>query len=109
MKTQCIHSKTDSYAVEWVVPENLPYFEGHFPNHPVLPAAAILDFSLEVMKGIEKNQIKEIKSGKFYETIVPNQHVQIQIGKKSPKEWEIIWRDMQRPEKKLAKIQLEFF
>lgn len=112
MKPQVTNLKTNSFAVEWRVPENLPYFDGHFPNHPVLPAAAILDFSLEIIKEIAKNptlEMKNIKSGKFYEVIAPHRHVQIQIEKRSLKDWEILWVDGERPEKKLAKIQLAFF
>src|SRR5262245_36478702 len=112
IKPQFTNSKTDSFVMEWVVPENLPYFDGHFPNHPVLPAVALVDFSLEIIKGILKDptlEMKSIKSGKFYEIIAPNRHVRIQIGKKALKEWEILWLDSERPGKKLAKIHLEIF
>ena len=112
MKPKFTESKTGSFVLEWVVPESLPYFEGHFPNHPVLPATAIVDFSLEAIKEAAKNpslEIKSLKLGKFYEIIGPRQYVEIRLTEKSAKEWEIAWFGVRPSEKRLAKLHFEFF
>ena len=102
---------TGSCYFNWTIPEDLPYFAGHFPNNPVLPAVAIIDFSIEIIKELSKNpflEIKTISAGKFYEPIKPNRKVQIQIENKNPSEWMLTWLDGCQLDKKLAKIQLKF-
>jgi len=100
-----------SFCLNWEIPHNLPYFIGHFPNNPVLPAVAVLDISIEIVKRISKNpamEIKNIKTGKFYEIIAPNRKIQIRVENKSPGEWILTWLDRAQLKKKLAKIHLKF-
>lgn len=61
-------------SIKWTAPLELPYFEGHFPGNPVLPAVALLDLSLFVVKLIDcklKGMFLTIKSAKFSEIIRP--------------------------------------
>jgi len=106
-----IENENDSFILNWKVPLDLPYFTGHFPSNPILPAVAILDISIEIVKMISNDpslEIKTIKMGKFYEIIAPNRNIQIQIANKSPGEWILAWLDEAQLEKKLAKIHLFF-
>lgn len=54
-------------VVSWSVPENLPYFEGHFPGNPILPGVALIDLIQVLLDG----QFSYIKSTKFTEVIRP--------------------------------------
>ena len=69
-----IDDSSNKYSAMWIVSADLPYFEGHFPNNPILPAVALLDLSEELLKTILKKQVqfKSIGSAKFLETIEPN-------------------------------------
>lgn len=53
--------------VSWPVPQDLPYFEGHFPGNPILPGVAILDLIQVLLNGSFQN----IKSAKFTEVVRP--------------------------------------
>lgn len=66
----------------------LTYFQGHFPNAPVLPGVAQLDFAVKIAKrhlGFPKQlQIDKVEVLKFQQVILPEQKVTLQIIKKSP-------------------------
>jgi 3-hydroxymyristoyl/3-hydroxydecanoyl-(acyl carrier protein) dehydratase len=58
----------------WNVPANLPYFQGHFRDNPVLPAIALLDLSLAMINSLDSNLKRTfltIKTAKFSEVIKP--------------------------------------
>jgi 3-hydroxymyristoyl/3-hydroxydecanoyl-(acyl carrier protein) dehydratase len=66
------------FKVSWLVSEDLPYFKGHFPNNPILPAIALLDFikSFFVFNNpTHQSEFKHIKSAKFCEVIKPNDKI----------------------------------
>ena len=68
-----------SYTTVWTVRYDLPYFEGHFPGHPVLPAIAVIDASLVALQAAvgEKTGSWKILSGKFTNKL--NEHNDIKI------------------------------
>ena len=57
----------------WEVPERLSYFDGHFPDNPILPAVAVIDllniFFCEVLD--REVRIVKIASAKFSDLISP--------------------------------------
>jgi 3-hydroxymyristoyl/3-hydroxydecanoyl-(acyl carrier protein) dehydratase len=70
------------YTAKWSVTPELPYFEGHFPQNPLLPAIALLDLSIEFLKLILKKPIefKTISSAKFLEPIRPQDILTIEFS-----------------------------
>lgn len=87
----------DSFEIHWTVPASLPYFDGHFPNNPVMPAVAIVDASLEFVKQCSDNNqltIDKIISCKFVGPIAPNTELKICIENiKTNGEWQAIWKN----------------
>ena len=68
--------------LNFLIAENLPYFEGHFPGNPVLPAVALLDLSLVVVNRVDsklKGMFLTIKSAKFSEVIRPLDTLKIRV------------------------------
>ena len=71
---------------EWTfdveVPRDSPYFEGHFPDRPVLPAVAQLAILNEVYCGsIEPGRsIVAIPQLRFQESIQPDQRLTFHVG-----------------------------
>ncbi len=62
--------KTDAdneIKLTWTVPVNLPYFEGHFPDNPLLPGVAVLDLIQELLDA----KLQYVKAAKFTEFIRP--------------------------------------
>lgn len=83
-----------AHVLTWVVPTNLPYFDGHFPQNPVLPAVAVLDGTLEALKLLQQNKtlsFERIKSGKFLNLIKPGTPLQICLTQIRKNEWEAEW------------------
>lgn len=68
-------SPENQLQVSLKIASNLPYFEGHFKDNPVLPGVALLDLSLVLVNSIDSNAKKTfltIKSAKFSEVIRPH-------------------------------------
>lgn len=79
----------------WLVPEDLPYFDGHFPKNPIFPAVAVLDGTLEALKLVLKDKtlsFARIRSAKFLNIITPGTPLQICLARIEGNEWEVEWR-----------------
>ncbi len=66
------------FKVSWFISKELPYFKGHFPNNPILPAIALLDFIKAFFafnNPAHQPELKHIKSAKFCEAIKPNDEI----------------------------------
>ena len=77
---------------DWKVPENLPYFEGHFVNHPVLPGVGIIDGSLCTVKAMgHKFSQVEVKKAKFSKVIVPGLEIQVRTTNSGDNLYQVTW------------------
>jgi 3-hydroxymyristoyl/3-hydroxydecanoyl-(acyl carrier protein) dehydratase len=78
----------------WSVPADLPYFAGHFPGQPTLPAVAILDLTLELIRrwpGFEKAELGGVESAKFSAVVEPGADVAVSLTR-SGSEWRAEWK-----------------
>lgn len=72
----------DSARISFRIPENLPYFDGHFPGRPVVPAFVqlgwVLAFAREKLR--LSSQLTSISSAKFLRPLLPagNYHLEMQ-------------------------------
>ncbi|MBI3556412.1 MAG: beta-hydroxyacyl-ACP dehydratase [Deltaproteobacteria bacterium] len=83
------------FCTEWQVPAELPYFNGHFPQNPVLPAVAIIDATAELIGqalGASTPVLSGVKSAKFMSPITPGLLLNITIHEISG-EWMAEWRN----------------
>lgn len=81
-----IDAKSNSeITAQWRVPADLIYLNGHFPNQPVVPAVAILDVTVEVLKHVlgPRVQLIGVKNAKFTSPLLPGQLVEFE-GKRVP-------------------------
>lgn len=85
----------DFFIFNLVIPKTLPYFVGHFPQFPILPAVGIIDISsFLIKKFILLNldlPLKYIESAKFKTTILPDQAVRIEIKKIEDNNYSVLW------------------
>jgi len=61
-----------SYALSF--PESLPFFAGHFPGHPVVPAAFVIELSWQLFfwpKPPPSQEFRHLVRGKFMKPLVP--------------------------------------
>lgn len=89
-------SASPAQSVEWTVNGDLPYFNGHFPQNPILPAIAIVDASTYLLqRALNQPQlkVKTISVAKFLSPIVPGQTVHISWQKHGEQEWQIEWKE----------------
>jgi 3-hydroxymyristoyl/3-hydroxydecanoyl-(acyl carrier protein) dehydratase len=80
------------------------YFQGHFPEEPVLPAVAMIDACLLVIARLRPEpRLQKVISAKFLNKISPHQKVLIHV---EPKEasWLFQWLD---PSTRATLAQLE--
>lgn len=81
----------------WEIPPTLFYFEGHFPHFPVLPAVAIVDISLALLKTAQPEttwKLLAVPSAKFMQPVGPSRRVKIVATKEAGAgEWSIEWLD----------------
>ncbi len=99
----------NSGLMDWIVPENLPYFEGHFPGNPVLAAIAIIDFSLVGISMImgRKVSLLKMKKAKFTDVIRPHYKMEIEFTKEAEQQetiWKINWLNNKN---KVAELVIE--
>ena len=79
----------------WTLPNELPYFEGHFPGNPVLPAFAIVDASLEALRRIRGQEqtlyMRQLRRAKFMQVLRPADKVTIRCVKDAPHRYTVTW------------------
>ena len=82
------------FNAKWSVSPQLPYFEGHFPENPVLPAVALLDLSTELLNIILKKSVifKSMSSAKFLTPVKPQDILSVELNSgKSSENWNCLF------------------
>ncbi len=104
-----VEAAPGGFTASWTVPSDLPYFEGHFPGNPVLPAVAILDATVECLRRAlaDKNlNLSAVVSAKFLEIIQPNSKVRIELKLHECGDWMAGWASDDVYKKKLAELRI---
>ena len=97
-----------SFTARWLVPANLPYFNGHFPGLPIFPAVGIVDASLQALRAQLKNpslNLAGIPLAKFISPIMPQQKVIVEFRPVDKTDWQAEWKE-QDSLKLLASLRL---
>jgi 3-hydroxymyristoyl/3-hydroxydecanoyl-(acyl carrier protein) dehydratase len=86
-------SHGDLIETDWTLSRDNPYLNGHFPNQPVLPAVAILDANLQLLRKFlgQKISLRKLISAKFSSPLVPPMKIHIRLQKKSENGNQVIW------------------
>ena len=87
-----VHDKV--VTAQWIVPQDLPYLQGHFPDQPIVPAVAMLD-AMTVLLTRTRNQPTElsaVKNAKFTKPLEPSQTVSIECKQLGENEWTADWK-----------------
>lgn len=68
-------------SIRWRVARTLPYFDGHFPGIPILPAVAIVDATVVFAEKItgRRWQLADVSQAKFSRPIVPENEVRVVV------------------------------
>ncbi|HEY8278080.1 MAG TPA: hypothetical protein VIH99_00560 [Bdellovibrionota bacterium] len=83
----------DLFCANWQAPETCPYFVGHFPDQPVLPAVGLLDGSIELIRrsGIPFQARKiALRKAKFMGMVRPGMKVRVTLKQKESS-FEVEW------------------
>jgi 3-hydroxymyristoyl/3-hydroxydecanoyl-(acyl carrier protein) dehydratase len=106
-----LNCHVECFRTQWKIPSQLPYFAGHFPEQPILPAVAMIDASMEVVRrglGLTKIKWVELKSSKFMRPLSPGDSIQIQAHSTSLEDWKIEWKLNSPPEAEQVVANLNF-
>lgn len=104
-----------AYRAHWAVPASLPWFEGHFPGMPVLPAVALLETTLATLRralGQPGLELVELAQAKFTQPITPGLKLELTLtaqadpaAQAGPRHWRATWADAETG-KSLAELGL---
>lgn len=85
--------KTDDTAlVHFSVPRSLPWFEGHFPDQPVLPAVITAEISDALIETVFAVSPQLVSNAKFKGPIFPDMALTVSLFKQSDDSIIAIWR-----------------
>jgi 3-hydroxymyristoyl/3-hydroxydecanoyl-(acyl carrier protein) dehydratase len=66
----------------WNVENDLPFLNGHFHDHPVVPAVIVLEAVLALARstwGLGDARLRNVMNSKFLKVLVPGMRVRIEI------------------------------
>ncbi len=85
------------HVATWTLPNDLPYFDGHFPKNPIFPAVGIVDGTLYFLQSVMQRSecifVTHFRVAKFLSPIQPGQTVRIELNPLSENEWEAEWKE----------------
>lgn len=87
-----IDAKSNSeITARWRVPADLIYLNGHFPNQPVVPAVAILDAAVELLRHVagSNGRLHSVKNAKFTSPLLPDQVVEFEGKLVTTGDWSV--------------------
>jgi 3-hydroxymyristoyl/3-hydroxydecanoyl-(acyl carrier protein) dehydratase len=76
----------ETVELSFFVPKDLDYFNGHFPNAPILAGVVQLHWAVEYAKeqfSFDQRNVQNLEVLKFKAVIVPGQNLQLTLTKKS--------------------------
>ena len=119
VKLECVNKNSvdsqGTFSLGFTVPKDIPYFDGHFPGQPIMPAVTIVDITYQFLKGkinfeieTEKSKLNflsshvedwSIESGKFLHPVRPLDRVQMKVKLKNEETqlWSIEWMLLESP------------
>ncbi len=80
----------------WLASEKLPFFDGHFPGRPVLPAVATIDLCVGFLKeqlNRPKLRVVAVRSAKFGSPILPGTWVETTCTCHKEGEWRCLLKE----------------
>lgn len=87
-----MNAETKKVVGVWSAHPEDPFFNGHFPGNPILPAVASVHHAFRFLKQqLEQPHLHldEIKSAKFTHPIPPNTNVKTEACEVRPQEWHL--------------------
>jgi 3-hydroxymyristoyl/3-hydroxydecanoyl-(acyl carrier protein) dehydratase len=101
-----VKSNDSKLEADWLIPAELPYLNGHFPDRPIFPAVGIVDASVFVVQSqIKGARLESIISAKFLAPMQPGAQVKIEAQPSANGEWQIEWKNSASAER-LATLRL---
>ena len=93
-----IKKTDDSTSVNFSVPHSLPWFDGHFPGQPVLPAVITAEISDALIVKIYGVSPQLVSNAKFKGPIFPDMNLNVTVQKHGEDSVSVIWRKSDEPD-----------
>lgn len=79
----CINKNDSSIEFSFELSKDIPFFDGHFPSRPILPAIAYLEICLKLYSEVaEPINVYSIKKSKFLKPLSPEEKIQVLFKRK---------------------------
>lgn len=83
-QVELIEQSDTQLELNLYIPENLYYFQGHFPEAAILPGVVLVDWVMNYLAQyflVDKTSLLSIDALKFQQIIRPNTKVSLQLKK----------------------------
>lgn len=87
-----IKKTEDSVSVSFTVPRALPWFDGHFPGQPVLPAVITAEISDALIENIFGVSPLLVANAKFKGPIFPDMSLCVTLYRQGVDSVNLVWR-----------------
>lgn len=88
-----IKKTEDGWCIDLVIPDDLPWFSGHFPSQPVLPAVITAEISDALVNAAAAKDPQMIINAKFKGPVFPGTRVLITIKLDGPESVSVLWQE----------------
>ncbi len=101
--------KENEFSYRLIIPKDLTYFKGHFPDFPVLPAVALIDITTFLVRThVVSNpnlELRKVDYFKIKRAVEPGQTVELSFQALPAQEYSIEWKN---DNKAIAEMSLIF-
>ncbi|MDO5086104.1 MAG: hypothetical protein Q4D74_00655 [Comamonadaceae bacterium] len=63
----------------WNVPPAHPALAGHFPGHPIVPGALLLDTAIAYVEAARGRRVRQVSDAKFTLRVLPGQALRLHV------------------------------
>ena len=96
-QVELIEKNENQLELSLFIPENLYYFQGHFPEAAILPGVVLVDWVMSFLEQyftVDKSTLVSLDALKFQQIIRPKSQVSLQITQVKSNKYAFVYRSV---------------